>query len=63
MIDPLGRSLAKTVEKKKGPQNGHRSLRSEVEGKRNSKKGVKLRSKKISVHQIERMEGEEFTYI
>lgn len=48
MVDPLGSSLAKTMEKKKGPQNGHRSLRSDVEGKRNSKKAVKLRSKKIS---------------
>lgn len=62
MVDPLGTSLAKTVEKK-GPQNGYSSLRSEVEGKRNSKKGIKLRSKKISVHQNKRMKGEEFTYI
>lgn len=47
MVDPLGTSSVKTVQKRKGPQNSRNSPRSEVKGKEDSKKGVKLRSKKI----------------
>lgn len=47
MVDPLGRSSVKTVQKRKGPQNSHSNPRSEVEGKGDSKNGAKLMSKKI----------------
>lgn len=57
VVDPSGRSLVKTVQKKKGPQNGHSSLRSEVEEKRNSKKGVKLRRRSLLIKLREAGQG------
>lgn len=57
VVDPSGRSLVKTVQKKKGPQNGHSSLRSEVEEKGNSKKGVKLRRRSLLIKLREAGQG------